>query len=365
MSTRGYIPSAHLREVSSNHNAQPMSARGVSGGHCPQLVVPVVPSHLMTADAAAPRASLPPSRSSSAFEQPAPRLSQLATASSSSAAGVAPAHSPHADARHRGVNPEFVPELAQEIVDMYLRRELTASRNPDYLAAHTEVHEKMRTILIDWFVDVVIKFKLHAETYFLAVDIVDRYLTVTPNVARSQLQLVGVTAVLIAAKYEEMWAPTIAECVSITANTYTKDEVLRMERTMLAALQFKLTVPTPYPLLARLLEVSEAPEAVRHAATYFLEHAVLNYKHLRYLPSQLANASLYLANLMLHREAWPFVLQYYSQSQLGDFIDCARNLLEFAVLLSSSRYQAIRRKYTSTKYSEVARLPFPEMEALH
>jgi cyclin A len=291
--------------------------------------------------------------------------------SSSSANGAAPGYiampqsfpvdprSPRLDHAHR-TEPSRASELGQDVVDMLHKREQAPQCNPAYLASQPEVHEKMRTILIDWFVDVALKFKLHPESYFLAVNVVDRYLSGAP-VPRTQLQLVGITAVWIASKYEEMWAPTVAECVSITANTYTRDEVLKMERTILAALQFKLTVPTSYQLLARLLDVIEADAAMRNAALFYLEHAVLDYKYLQFLPSQLANAALYLANLTLRKpDAWPFMLQYYSKAQVADFRACAQNLLEFVTLIASSKYQAIRRKYSSSKYGEVARLPFPE-----
>ena len=267
--------------------------------------------------------------------------------------------SPKLDKAHRN-DPFRASELGQDVVDMLHRREQTIVMNPGYLSTQPEVHEKMRTILIDWFVDVALKFKLHLETYFLAVNIVDRYLSAA-TVPRTQLQLVGITAVWIAAKYEEMWAPTVGECVSITANTYSRDEILKMERTVLATLQFKLTVPTCYQLLARLLDVMDAETPLRHAALFYLEHAVLDYKYLQFLPSQLANAALYLAHLMLRKgDAWPYVLQYYSKAQVADFQACAQNLLEFSTLIAASKYQAIRRKYSSSRYSEVARMAFPD-----
>jgi cyclin A len=267
--------------------------------------------------------------------------------------------SPGLDRAHK-IDPFRASELGQDVVEVLHMREQQPLANPDYLRTQTEVHEKMRTILIDWFVDVALKFKLHPETYFLAVNIVDRYLSVA-SVARTQLQLVGITAIWIAAKYEEMWAPTVAECVSITANTYNRDEVMRMERTILAALQFKLTVPTCYMMLARLLDVIEADAQLRNTALFYLEHAVLDYKYLGFLPSQLAYSSLYLAHLHLRKpDAWSFTLQYYSKSQATDFRACAQNLLDFTILIASSKYQAIRRKYSSSRYNEVARMPFPE-----
>jgi cyclin A len=266
--------------------------------------------------------------------------------------------SPHADRLHAH-DPAAVTDFAQEIAEMFLTREKAMVRDPNYMAAQTEINEKMRTILVDWLVDVHLKFKLHAETFFLAIDIVDRYLAST-RMSRSQLQLVGVTAILIAAKYEEIWPPEVKDCIHISANTYTREDILKMERSICAALQYKLTTPTPFPMLARLLEVTDADSTTRHVAMYFLEHAVLDYKNLQWLPSQLANASLYLANLTLRKpDPWNFTLQYYSRVPVEDFKSCARNLLDFSSLIANSKYQAIRRKYTSSKYNEVARLPLP------
>jgi len=266
--------------------------------------------------------------------------------------------SPGADRAKRHI-PFHCTEVVCEVVDMFYTREKQLTRDPNYMSSQTEVNEKMRTILIDWLVDVHLKFKLHEETFFLAVDLVDRYLTVA-RVSRSQLQLVGITCMLLAAKYEEIWPPEVSECIHVSANTYTRDEILKMERAIAAALSFKLTQPTPFPMLARLLEVTEADEMTRHAAFFFLEHAVLNYKHLQFLPSELAHASLYLANVMLRKpDPWSYTCQYYSRAKADDFKPCARAILDFAALITNSKYQAIRRKYSSTKYGEVSRMVFP------
>lgn len=268
------------------------------------------------------------------------------------------AMSPHADRLHAH-DPAAVTDFAQDIAEMYLEREKSLVRDPNYMSAQTEINEKMRTILIDWIVDVHLKFKLHEESFFLAVDLIDRYLAVS-KVSRSQLQLVGVVCVLLAAKYEEIWPPEVKDCIHISANTYTRDDILKMERAVCAALSFKLTVPTPYPMLARLLEVTDADLQTRSLAMYFLEHAVLDYKNLQFLPSHLANASLYLAQLTLRKsDPWNFTTQYYSRCALEDIKPCVRNLLDFTTLIANSKYQAIRRKYTATKYAEVARLQLP------
>ncbi len=66
----------------------------------------------------------------------------------------------------------------------------------------------MRAILIDWLVEVHLKFKLVPETLYLTVSLIDRYLEKV-EVHWEKLQLVGVTAMLIASKYEEIYAPEV------------------------------------------------------------------------------------------------------------------------------------------------------------
>jgi len=76
------------------------------------------------------------------------------------------------------------------------------------MEAQPDVNEKMRAILIDWLVEVHLKFKLVPETLYLTVSLIDKYLEKVV-VNREKLQLVGVTAMLIASKYEEIYAPEV------------------------------------------------------------------------------------------------------------------------------------------------------------
>jgi len=204
-----------------------------------------------------------------------------------------------------------------------------------------------------------LKFKLHPETFFLTIDIVDRYLMLIKG-QRATLQLIGITALLLAAKYEEIWPPEVKDCIHISANTYSRDDILKTERAIMSALQFRLTTPTPYPLLARLFELTEADEATRNTALFFLEHAVQDYKHLQFAPSQLANASFYLAQLTLRRtDPWNYTVQYYAKTNVDSFRDAAKSILEYTHSIVNSKYVAIRRKYTSQKFGEVTRYTLP------
>lgn len=78
----------------------------------------------------------------------------------------------------------------------------------DYMASQPEINEQMRAILVDWLIEVHYKFELNPETLYLTINIVDRFLSVK-KVQRRELQLLGIGALLVASKYEEIWAPLV------------------------------------------------------------------------------------------------------------------------------------------------------------
>ncbi len=113
----------------------------------------------------------------------------------------------------------------------------------------------MRAILIDWLIEVHLKFKLLPETLFLTVNIIDRYLE-KEQVQRTKLQLVGVTSMLIASKYEEIYAPEVRDFVYITDKAYSKEEILKMEFKIITALDFNLTFASSYRFIERFCKVA-------------------------------------------------------------------------------------------------------------
>merc|ERR1719456_682745 len=126
---------------------------------------------------------------------------------------------------------------------MLSREEHTFAACADYLESQPDINAKMRAILIDWLVEVHMKYKLKTETLFLAVNIIDRFLE-RKSMTRKKLQLVGVTGMLIAAKFEEIYPPEVRDFVYITDKAYTKEEILSMEVLMLTVLEFAVNCPT-------------------------------------------------------------------------------------------------------------------------
>jgi len=140
--------------------------------------------------------------------------------------------------------------------------------NPDYMRAQTDINEKMRTILIDWLIDVHLKFKLMPETMYLTVNVIDRFLS-AKHVARKKLQLVGVTSMLLASKYEEIYAPEVKDFVYISDKAYTRAEILTQESLMLNTLGFDMQTCSPLFFLTRFLKCADnAAVSDRQLALY-------------------------------------------------------------------------------------------------
>jgi hypothetical protein len=104
--------------------------------------------------------------------------------------------------------------------------------NPRYMESQTEIEWSMRTTLVDWLLQVHLRYHMLPETLWIAINIIDRFLSVRV-VSLVKLQLVGVTAMFIAAKYEEILAPSVDEFVYMTENGYTREEILKGERIIL------------------------------------------------------------------------------------------------------------------------------------
>ena len=149
---------------------------------------------------------------------------------------------------------EVFPRYAADICTNLREVEAGLPKLDGYMDRQPDVNERMRQILVDWLVEVHLNFKLSPETLFLTVRLLDRYLAVK-TVKRSKLQLVGVTCMLLAAKFEEIYAPEVRDFVNITDKAYSKAEILDMEVCILNALQFRIQTVSPYFFLCRFLQV--------------------------------------------------------------------------------------------------------------
>jgi len=259
-----------------------------------------------------------------------------------------------------------VPEYSEDIYSYLRQSEVKYMAKHNYMSKQPDINQGMRTILVDWLVEVGEEYKLQTETLYLAVSYIDRFLSYM-SVQRAKLQLVGTAAMFIASKYEEIYPPDVGEFVYITDDTYNKRQVLRMEHLVLKVLGFDLSGPTANVFLSQMCQWSKSPEKVQHLAMYLCELSLLDGEtFLTYQPSQVAAASLCLARHALSRESelketWPEQLAKLTGYPCEELKDCVLSFHSAWSQAGESPQQAVRDKYRSTKYHGVSDLEVPTL----
>lgn len=175
--------------------------------------------------------------------------------------------------------------------------------DPHYMDIQTEIQWSMRSVLMDWLVQVHNRFTLLPETLFLTVNYIDRFLS-RKIVSLGKLQLVGATAIFVAAKYEEINCPSVQEIVFMVDGGYTVDEILKAERFMLSMLGFELGWPGPMSFLRRISKADDYDLETRTLAKYFLEVTIMDERFVSSPPSYLAAGAHCLARMMLKKGDW-------------------------------------------------------------
>ncbi|XP_027326302.1 cyclin-A1 [Anas platyrhynchos] len=252
-----------------------------------------------------------------------------------------------------------VGEYADDIHQYLREAEIKYRPKPHYMRKQPDITSGMRAILVDWLVEVGEEYKLQTETLYLAVNYLDRFLSCM-SVLRGKLQLVGTAAILLAAKYEEIYPPEVDEFVYITDDTYTKRQLLRMEHLLLKVLAFDLTVPTINQFLLQYIQRHGVCIRTKNFAKYLAELSLLEADpFLKYLPSQTAAAAYCLANYTVNRSFWPETLAAFTGYSLSEIVPCLTDLHKACLDAPRCQLQAIKEKYKHSKYLQVSLLEPP------
>ncbi|CAL9133699.1 unnamed protein product, partial [Musa textilis] len=234
------------------------------------------------------------------------------------------------------------------------------SRPHGYMDSQVEINAKMRAILADWLIEVHYKFELMPETLYLTFHIIDRYLSME-TVLRRELQLVGVSAMLIASKYEEIWAPEasiVNDFICISDRAYTREQILGMEKGILNKLEWNLTVPTAYVFLVRFLKAASCDKEVEHLAFFFSELALTQYSMLMYCPSMVAASAVYAARCTVKKTPlWTERLVRHTGFSEQQLLDCTGILVDFHSLAPESKLKIVYKKYAREQFGAVALHP--------
>ena len=230
-----------------------------------------------------------------------------------------------------------------------------------YMSRQNEINEKMRSILVDWIIDVHFKFGFTDETLFMTVSIIDRYLSVS-QITRTNFQLLGITALMIACKHEEIDLPKIDDFIYITDNAYVKSEVIKMEEQVLDKLNFAFLYPSPIKFFEYLSLHFNFSKKHHMMGKYLMESFLLDVKNCKYKPSIVSCACTYIVMKFFKMQNYHdsynkkfYVLdpkvEKYSEHNIKE---CAKDICLYVDNINKTNYQACLKKYSKPEQEKVS-----------
>ena len=254
-------------------------------------------------------------------------------------------------------DPQFVAEYINDIMAFLKEKEIAQQTiiPSNYCEFQTDFKPRHRDQLVRWMSEVYVQLKLFPETYFLAVNIVDQVLA-KGVVPRKKLHIIGVTALFVASKYEETWAPPLNDFRICCDNAFTEDEILAMERLILNRIDFNLSVPYPLPFLRRYSKAASSDALSHTISKYIIELTCQSYAMLQFLPSQIAAAAVLITRQVRNTlPLWNSNTRYYSGYEKEDLVECAHAIIR----LMKKEHQraggsAVVKKYSEKKFMCVA-----------
>ncbi|CAA0836797.1 Cyclin-B2-3 [Striga hermonthica] len=252
-------------------------------------------------------------------------------------------------------DPLAVVEYVEDLYAYYKKMESCSCVSPGYMAQQFDINERMRAILVDWLIEVHHKFELREETLFLTINLIDRFLA-KQSVVRKKLQLVGLVAMLLACKYEEVSVPVVDDLVFISDKAYSRQEVLEMERLMLNTLQFNMSVPTPYVFMRRFLKAAQSDKKLELLSFFLIELCLVEYEMLKYPPSFLAAVAICTAQSTIYGVGqWSKTCEWHTGYSEDQLLECSRLVVGFHENAATGKLTGVHRKYNTSKFGYAAR----------
>jgi len=240
--------------------------------------------------------------------------------------------------------------------------------DPFYMSKQSMITESMRTILVDWLVDVSMHFEVMSETLHFAISYIDRTLSLL-EIEKNKLQLVGVTCMKIADLFNEKSKEyyrqeNASEYAYITADEYTSDEVIVMEKQILTLLDFNCFSPT----VPHFLKLVEVPKNVEALSYYIADLMLLTTKPLTFKPSLIASAILYLSCGALNnfitpndKEVYRTLFGCYSFSEFSSCVRVIQRCWADVKTSLSNKHEAVNTKHENQHNIDFKEIKIPSI----
>ncbi|GMM52705.1 B-type cyclin [Starmerella bacillaris] len=195
-------------------------------------------------------------------------------------------------------DPQMCSEYAEDIYAYLYAVQEQHMVDPAYIKTMPATHRwrTNRHTLVNWMLTVHRKFRLVAETLYLGVNIVDKFLS-RNRVGLDRIQVLGATGLLIAAKLEEIMSPSISNFAYV-ANS-DENAVRKMEIEVLISLNFDFSYANPLNFLRRISKADDYDVRTRTMGKFLLEMQLFEPRLMVYRPSDVAAAAMLLAREVL------------------------------------------------------------------
>lgn len=238
-------------------------------------------------------------------------------------------------------------------------KDLGSTIDPSYITSKKEINSVMRHLLFDWLSEVATTYKLLLRTYLLSVAIVDSFLSKN-DITRKNLQLLGITALSIASKYIEIYAPEVNEFVYISDNTYKFEEVIEMETCVLTCIDFNLVYYSHLIYTSYYCRSSKKKEntPLGFICMYLCEVTPSNYNLLKYSNNVIGGACSIIALQIVEEDDLITEIEntFKKSGDYENLVSCVIDIKIFLKRQKVCKYKAIYKKYKSERYSLVSDL---------
>lgn len=260
--------------------------------------------------------------------------------------------------KERAINFKYNVEYNQDIYDYLILDEKNANLKikSNYMLNQIEINQLMRSILVDWIIEVHNSFHFKPKTLFQTVYIIDLFLSYE-NIEKRNLQLLGIASFLIACKENEIVVPTLQQFIELTNYAYQKKDLLKMENKIMHVTEFEILIPTAEEFYSILSKTYNFTEKQYELGNYFLDSSLVDYGLLKYQPSTIGVATAYIVmkfyGINGYRDLYSSKMTNADSPQRA-IKDCARDLCFFVRNLSNSNLLAAKNKYSSVEHGNVA-----------
>ena len=259
---------------------------------------------------------------------------------------------------------EYINDILENLINE--EKNMINTINPNYFEYQKEINQSMRSILIDWLIDIHNKFNFKQETLYMTIYIMDSYLS-QKIIERKRFQLLGITALLISTKFNEIYLRRLIDYVFITDNAYTIEDIKNMEKDISKTLNFNFLIPSAlsfYEIISKNIGIDEDKDKYNFGE-FLIQSFLIDFRSLYYSYSTIASASCYIVMKFYKMKNYHicFNNNFYSVKNNSNIVfdnndgcvikECAQNICGVISEMVNSNYQSTIKKYSGFNFYDI------------